>query len=237
MDRQGRVDAVYKSVKSIEDQDAFQHVIENVDDNFVLADLRNRFWTEGSGKPKPWQVVEINRQLTLRKESPKDEKDGHRDVRIAKITAVQGIAVAAIMAVAGVLGAMIQRYSSPNAVAPAQHWLRFNAVTLEGAPQARFRITALVDGVPYSYPGHAVWATAPGITSPLVFPLPAGRTQHEVGFQLFYQIGNGVIQQAQQPAVPINAVPYEGEAALRDLIDGSRQSVAARVRYEIRTSR
>ncbi|MGH8521265.1 MAG: hypothetical protein ACREU9_07610 [Gammaproteobacteria bacterium] len=37
-----------------------------VADDYVLADLRNRFWG-GTGE-KPWQVVEINRLLTRRKE-------------------------------------------------------------------------------------------------------------------------------------------------------------------------
>jgi hypothetical protein len=67
MNRMGKVDDLYKSVKSITDRDAFQYTLEREPEDYVIADLRERFW-DGKGD-KPWQVVEINRLLTRRKES------------------------------------------------------------------------------------------------------------------------------------------------------------------------
>jgi hypothetical protein len=66
MNRERRVVDLYESVKSIAEPDALQRVIDGESDDYVLADLRNRFWN-GKGD-KPWQVIEINRLLTRRKE-------------------------------------------------------------------------------------------------------------------------------------------------------------------------
>lgn len=66
MGRMRRVNDLYESVESISDADAFQRVIDAEADDDVLADLRDRFWN-GQGE-KPWQVTEINRLLTRRRE-------------------------------------------------------------------------------------------------------------------------------------------------------------------------
>lgn len=66
MNRERKVADVYEAVRSITEPEAFQLVIAGEADDYVLADLRNRFWG-GTGE-KPWQVVEINRLLTRRKE-------------------------------------------------------------------------------------------------------------------------------------------------------------------------
>jgi hypothetical protein len=67
MNRARKVDDLYESVKSISEPDAFQYTIEREPDDYVIADLRKRFW-DGKGD-KPWQVVEINRLLTRRNET------------------------------------------------------------------------------------------------------------------------------------------------------------------------
>lgn len=67
MSRERKVTDVYEAVRSIPDAEAFQLVIAGETDDYVLADLRNRFW-DGTGE-KPWQVIEINRLLTRRKEA------------------------------------------------------------------------------------------------------------------------------------------------------------------------
>ena len=67
MNRKRQVADIYESVRSIGDPDAFQRVINGETDNYVLADLRDQFW-DGTGE-KPWQVIEINRLLTRRKEA------------------------------------------------------------------------------------------------------------------------------------------------------------------------
>jgi hypothetical protein len=67
MNRERLVTDLHESVKSITDPDAFQRVIAGESADYVLADLRDRFW-DGSGE-KPWQVKEINRELTRRKEA------------------------------------------------------------------------------------------------------------------------------------------------------------------------
>lgn len=51
MDRQARVNALFTSVQPIEDRDAFQYVIEREPDDFVLSDLRDRFWNGEGEKP------------------------------------------------------------------------------------------------------------------------------------------------------------------------------------------
>lgn len=77
MNRTRQVDDLYQSVKSIPDPDAFQRVIDSESDDFVLADLRDRFWN-GKGE-KPWQVKEINRLITRRKQSSSAENSGKRN--------------------------------------------------------------------------------------------------------------------------------------------------------------
>lgn len=67
MNRERQVADLYEAVRSISDPDAFQRIINGETDDYVLADLRKRFW-DGTGE-KPWQVIEINRLLTRRKEA------------------------------------------------------------------------------------------------------------------------------------------------------------------------
>ena len=66
MNRERKAADLYESTKAITDRDAFQLVISGEPDDYVLADLRKMFW-DGKGD-KPWQVVEIHRLLTRRKE-------------------------------------------------------------------------------------------------------------------------------------------------------------------------
>lgn len=66
MNRERKVTDVYEAVRSIAEPEAFQLVIAAETDDYLLADLRNRFW-DGTGE-KSWQVIEINRLLTRRKE-------------------------------------------------------------------------------------------------------------------------------------------------------------------------
>jgi hypothetical protein len=66
MSRERKITDLYERVEPINDPDAFRLVIDDEVDDYVLADLRKRFWN-GQGE-KPWQVIEINRLLTRRKE-------------------------------------------------------------------------------------------------------------------------------------------------------------------------
>jgi hypothetical protein len=66
MSRAGKIADLYERIEPIKDPDAFRLVIDAEADDYVLADLRDRFWN-GQGE-KPWQVKEINRLLTRRKE-------------------------------------------------------------------------------------------------------------------------------------------------------------------------
>jgi hypothetical protein len=66
MSRERKVTDLYEAVRSITDSEPFHLVIAGETDDYVLADLRSRFW-DGTGE-KPWQVIEINRLLTRRKE-------------------------------------------------------------------------------------------------------------------------------------------------------------------------
>lgn len=63
MSRARKITDLYERVEPIKDPDAFRLVIDAEADDYVLADLRDRFWN-GQGE-KPWQVKEINRLLTL----------------------------------------------------------------------------------------------------------------------------------------------------------------------------
>ena len=62
MTRASRVDALYTRIGHIADREAFRELLKGERDIDVLGDLRERF-TKGSGD-KPWQVVEINREIT-----------------------------------------------------------------------------------------------------------------------------------------------------------------------------
>lgn len=66
MSRARKITDLYERVEPIKDPDAFRLVIDAEADDYVLADLRDRFWN-GQGE-KPWQVKEINRLLTRKKE-------------------------------------------------------------------------------------------------------------------------------------------------------------------------
>ena len=66
MSRERKITDLYERVEPIKDPDAFRLVIDAEVEDYVLADLRKRFWN-GQGE-KPWQVIEINRLLTRRKE-------------------------------------------------------------------------------------------------------------------------------------------------------------------------
>jgi hypothetical protein len=82
MNRERQVDDLYESVRLTRDPDAFQLIINSVVEDYVLADLRNRFW-DGTGE-KPWQVVEINRLLTRRKEAPLAAGLGGKEGQLVK---------------------------------------------------------------------------------------------------------------------------------------------------------
>jgi hypothetical protein len=66
MSRARKVTDLYERIAPIKDADTFRLVIDAEVDDYVLADLRDHFWN-GQGE-KPWQVKEINRLLTRRKE-------------------------------------------------------------------------------------------------------------------------------------------------------------------------
>jgi hypothetical protein len=171
MNRRARVDAVYTSVRSIEDADAFSYVIEREPDDGVLSDLRDRFWN-GRGE-KPWQVKEINRLLTRRKEqrslgraAPTQKGDGERpEIEVARITSRQAIAVAAITAVAGVIGIAIGRSGTGNTGAsPAgigqtrrectDYRLTVRSPRLRDTVEAPFVVSGRSDSLPT---GFKVW--------------------------------------------------------------------------------
>src|SRR5688572_534028 len=85
----------------------------------------------------------------------------HRDVQVARITARQGIAVAAITAIAGLIGAAIGRQTDPgNQPVPE----RPGARTMEGGCY-RVRVVS---------PESGDSVTPPYVVSGISDPLPAG---------------------------------------------------------------
>ena len=88
MNREREVTDIYEAVRPISDREAFQRVISGETDDYVLADLRNRFW-DGAGE-KPWQVIEINRLLTRRREGrPAASSDQRKEVQPAKLPSLK----------------------------------------------------------------------------------------------------------------------------------------------------
>src|SRR5262245_2381794 len=69
MNRDRRVTELFESVQPITERDAFRRVIDGESDLNVLADLRDRFWDKRG--EKPWQVVEINRSITAKRQAAK----------------------------------------------------------------------------------------------------------------------------------------------------------------------
>jgi hypothetical protein len=116
-------------------------------------------------------------------------------IRIAKITATQAIVVALITALAGVLGVGIQKYGfgGSDADSPSrQDAIRFHGIEFHVQEEVkRYRVVLDVDGIPYSYPGRSVWKDVGPKTPEQAFPLKAGRSEHSVGLEVFYETVTG----------------------------------------------
>lgn len=83
-------------------------------------------------------------------------------------------------------------------VAQTQRWIRLTEVEFDGAVHAtRYRVVIKADGIPYSYPGHALWKEVGPTLVGQAFPLPADVADHSVEFQLLYETRESEARLAQ----------------------------------------
>jgi len=117
-----------------------------------------------------------------------------KEVQVARITARQAIIVAAITAVAGLLGAVISSSLHTDTVkASTQHFIKM-PTRIAGLPEGTsIRIVADVNGQGYSYPTHFVWADVKSDMAIERFPLPVGQSEYNVEVSVFIRGDKGEI--------------------------------------------
>jgi len=118
------------------------------------------------------------------------EKDSSA-VKAARISARQGIIVALIAALSGIVGAAINHFQEP---APeVQHYIHITGVSTQGLSDTHpgVRIVLEINRQFYSYPSDAVWAdTGQGVPGE-AFPLPTNQSEFELRFSAFYRADDG----------------------------------------------
>jgi hypothetical protein len=261
MDRQAKVESVYTSVKSITEADAFRYVIEKETDDNVLADLRARFW-DGHGK-KPWQVIEINREITHRKDKRGSTKDadGHDGIQVAKITARQAIIVAFITAAAGLGGAFIGKATGAGSEADAfvlrdsvrqlnraitglqmqiatpRPWLYLTGMFFN-KKGAQARVFASVDGIAYTFPTAMAWGDGDQFVKDSL-PLATLHAPQNIRFFARYALPHAPLRDAgSSEIITVPAVPYAGEYRLYEgSLTNPGGPLVARVQFAIRPPR
>ncbi len=158
----------------------------------------------------------------------------------AFLTRKQALVVALIAALAGLAGAVIQRSSGP---AITQAWIRIKGVELdETILGTKVRVVIKVDGNAYSYPSRAVWAKVSPHMSMEEFPLPVGKKEYRVSFEMFQIDDRGESEHYQsREIVTVREFPFESEYKL--FLPFSRTGVGlfgggpstARIKFEIRS--
>jgi len=114
-------------------------------------------------------------------------------IKIAKISSKQAVLIALITSLAGLFGAVIQKYGFDSSTQSVlQEEVRFRGIEFHRQPAvSRYRVVIDVDGVPYSYPGRSVWKEVGPKISEQSFPLKVGNKEHSVGIELFVETNDG----------------------------------------------
>ena len=161
------------------------------------------------------------------------------EVHAARISAKQAIIVAAITALAGLLGSLIS-YSQGVRHSPSQHYLKIIKVEKRGFPNMNpsVRIVANVNGQPYSYPSEAVWSDIRSETPGESFPLPSDQSEYALRFSAFYRADNGKILQltsSSSARVAVPSLPFLATFDVFLLDSGTRGGPdGLTIQYEIR---
>jgi hypothetical protein len=120
---------------------------------------------------------------------------------------------------------------------PTQDWLRLRAIEFDSAADVeRYRVVMRGDGVPYSYPGHAVWKANDPKVPEQDFPLRTDVVEHQFEFDLFLLDQNGSeLHAVGQQATTPRAGQHEGSYQVF-LLGGATRSgqPLATLRYEVR---
>lgn len=169
----------------------------------------------------------------------RDNPGSDTQVRVAKITAFQAIAVALITAAGGGIGYFAASSGSGAEPPPvAQRWLVIDGV--DGPVDEAVRIVATVNGIIYAYPADVPF-TRIGINMPSQrLPLPAGADSYTVSFEAQFRAeGSGEAPSArsrERPQFPAGSLPRDTqEYSLHAVIGGEKQAeVALRVLYSFR---
>jgi len=151
------------------------------------------------------------------------------EVKIAKITAFQGIIVALITAVAGVSAGYFARGSEEETA--KQHWIQINSIDTKNSELVRLVIT--VNGINYSYPSKAVWAEVGPSMSKERFPLPIESKNYTVSFSAFLSNrGPSPTLRSESQVVndfSINKLPQKEQMYYLYLVDGSYRAAVKNV--------
>src|ERR1700733_10228025 len=115
------------------------------------------------------------------------------DLKIAKITALQAIAVALITAIASIIGTLIAEHHS-EPVPGHWHTITVYEVTCDdGLPKTAIRIVLEINGQAYSYPSRTLWSDIGDSISPESFPLPPSTSGYKVHFEAYLRKPDGTI--------------------------------------------
>jgi hypothetical protein len=153
------------------------------------------------------------------------------DIRVAKITSFQAIAVAMITAVAGIVGTLLATHHSD----PGSRWrkITIDQLTYNSAePKTAIRLIVECNGQAYSYPSRTLWADIGGNISQESFPLPPSTDGYHVHFEAYLRHPNGKIDLLQSQAVDSitnPAVPFTGNYQLHPVDEGFTRGITSPV--------
>jgi hypothetical protein len=160
------------------------------------------------------------------------------DIRVAKITSMQAIAVASITAIAGVVGTLLTSHHFDPA---SGHWHRIiiDQVSYEAAePRTAIRLVLETDGQAYSYPSRTLWADIVGNISQESFPVPPSAGGYKIHIEAYLRHPDGKVEFLQsQVVVPVSesAIPFAGDYQLHPVDEGFMRGTPSPVivRYRI----
>jgi len=145
------------------------------------------------------------------------------EVKIAKITSLQAIAVALITAIASILGTLLAAHHS-DPVPGHWHTMTVDQVTYTNAePKTAIRLVLEINGQAYSYPSRTLWSDIGGNISPESFPLPPSPSGYKVHFEAYLRHPDGTIKLLQSQvldSVPESSIPFAGSYQLHVVDEG-----------------
>lgn len=115
--------------------------------------------------------------------SETEKTDPNKEIKVAKITAAQAIVVAIITTFgAGVTGYFLANSSDPNDPNESVNWLTITELTAKDEDMLA-HVTAIVNGIHYTYPSRIIWAEMGLNQQDLRFPIPSNVKSYVIEFE------------------------------------------------------